>query len=199
MKSLGRLVFLLVLAVVMMFGPVVQVEAADGEAVANDLSGWLAAVGYGALILGVIAVTIVGLSSLQGIREWAKVQLLKADRSRALQAVGNSVPGKAINAGLKELLLQVDEPNDPLIKRLEATKVLRQLHQWGVIEGDDFSRIAAALLADGIRLTNGVPDVEFDLLNYDSTTFGADGNGTKAIERMFEAPTASPLSQEAAG
>lgn len=164
-KGLGRLVVLLVLAVVLIFGPVVRVEAADGEQVAGEISGWVEAVGYGAALLGILLITVIAIGSFQEIREWVKARLIKADKSN----VWNTVGGRAINDALRQIQPQLDDASDPLIARLEATKFLNQLRAWGIIKGDDFSRLTAALIADGIKLTNGVPDVEFALLSFDST------------------------------
>lgn len=166
MRTLRRLVFLFVLALVL-FAPVFPVQAADGtgQAVANELAGWVVVVGYAALILLLLALVGVGLLSLTEGRKWLKGRLLQLDRS----SVWNTVGGRFINDSLRQFQPLVDEPTDPLIQRLEATKYLRWLHKNGVIKGEDFSRILGALVADGVKLTNGVPDVEFSLLNYDST------------------------------
>lgn len=166
MRTLMRLVFLFVLALVL-FVPAIPVQAADGtgQEVASELSGWVVAVGYAALILLLLAGVTVGLLSLSEFRRWLKRRLLKLDSS----PIWNTIGGRFINDSLRQFQPLVDEPTDPLIQRLEATKYLRWLHKNGVIKGEDFSRILGALVADGVKLTNGVPDVEFNLLNYDST------------------------------
>jgi hypothetical protein len=165
MRKLGNLVFLLVLAAVLFIGPVVRVEAADGEQVANELSGWVVAVGYAAALLGIALLVAIAVAVFPDIKAWLKSRLIQVDKN----PFWNTVPGRAINDALRQALPYVDESSDPIIQRLEATKALNQLRKWGIISGEDFSKYSAALVADGIKLTNGVPDVEFNLLNFDST------------------------------
>lgn len=169
MRTLLRLVFLFVLALIV-FVPALPAVAADGtgQEVASELADWVVVVGYGALILLLLALVVMGLLSLTEFRQWLKRRLIKLDSS----PVWNTVGGRFINDSLRQFQPLVDESTDPLIQRLEATKYLRWLHKNGVIKGEDFSRILGALVADGVKLTNGVPDVEFNLLNYDSTQGG---------------------------
>jgi hypothetical protein len=170
MRTAIRWLFLLVLAL-FVFAPVVHVEAADGtgQEVADTAQGWLEAV----LLIGGIILVVAGLVFLLAVgrKYYARLAVLlpQVDRNRAVVAFGQSIPGKAANDALSRFLPQVDDPSDPLIQRLEATKLLRWLHKQGLLDGADLSKFSAALVADGIKLTNGVPDVEFNLLNYDST------------------------------
>ncbi len=170
MRTAIRLLFLLVLAL-FVFSPVVQVEAADGtgQEVADTAQGWLEAV----LLIGGIILVVAGLVFLLAVgrKYYARLAVLlpQVDNNRAVVAFGQSIPGRAANDALSRFLPQVDDPSDPLIQRLEATKLLRWLHKQGLLDGADLSKFSAALVSDGIKLTNGVPDVEFNLLNYDST------------------------------
>lgn len=165
-----HLVFLFVLALVL-FVPAVGVEAADGtgQEVANQAEGWLNAV----LLIGAIILVVAGvvLALAIGRKYYARLAVLlpQVDANRAVVAFGQSIPGRAANDALARLLPMVDDHSDPLIQRLEATKLLRWLHKQGLLDGADLSKFSAALVSDGIKLTNGVPDVEFNLLNYDST------------------------------
>lgn len=166
-----RLMILLVLALVVMFGPAIRVEAADGtgQEVADTAQGWLEAV----LLIGGIILVVAGLVFLLAVgrKYYARLAVLlpQVDANRAVISFGQSIPGKAANDALSRFLPQVDDPSDPLIQRLEATKLLRWLHKQGLLDGADLSKFSAALVSDGIKLTNGVPDVEFNLLAYDST------------------------------
>jgi hypothetical protein len=182
MRNFRGLVFLLVLAAVLFVGPVIRVEAADGEQVANELSGWVVAVAYVAALLGIGLLAAVGVSVFPEIKQRLKQALVKADSD----AFWNTVPGRTINDTLKQALPYVDEPTDPLIQRIEATKLLNQLRKWGIISGEDFSKYSAALVADGIKLTNGVPDVEFTLLNFDSTLGGSERAKAEALRLATE-------------
>ena len=165
-----RLMFLLVLAL-FVFAPVMEVHAADGtgQEVADTAQGWLEAV----LLIGGMILVVAGLVFLLAVgrKYYARLAVLlpQVDRNRAVVAFGQSIPGRAANDALSRFLPQVDDPSDPLIQRLEATKLLRWLHKQGLLDGADLSKFSAALVADGIKLTNGVPDVEFNLLAYDST------------------------------
>ena len=165
-----RLMFLLVLAL-FVFAPVIEVHAADGtgQEVADTAQGWLEAV----LLIGGMILVVAGLVFLLAVgrKYYARLAVLlpQVDRNRAVVAFGQSIPGRAANDALSRFLPQVDDPSDPLIQRLEATKLLRWLHKQGLLDGADLSKFSAALVADGIKLTNGVPDVEFNLLAYDST------------------------------
>jgi len=42
---------------------------------------------------------------------------------------------------------------------------LWQMHQAGLINGEELSRLAAGTLQNAILLTNGIPDVSFSLLS----------------------------------
>jgi hypothetical protein len=173
MKSVGKLVFLL--ALVVMFGPAVRVEAADGagDEVANVMAGWLEAVAYiGGIILFIAGLVFV-LSVLRKYHDRLAALLPRIDVNPAVLAFGNSVPGKAINDALGRLLPQVDEPTDPFIQRTQTLPVLKQLYEWGWIDGKTFSELASRAVRDGVKLTNGVPDVEFSLLDFDSTLSGS--------------------------
>lgn len=166
-----RLMILLVLALVL-FMPAIQVEAADGtgQEVADTAEGWLNAVlMIGGIILalaGVILVLLVGNNLLTRL----SITLPKVDANPAVLAFGRSVPGKALNDLLSRVQSQVDEPTDPFIQRIEAMKWFKKAHELGLITGEQFSQFVSGALSDGVKLTNGVPDVQFTLLDFDSTT-----------------------------
>ncbi len=168
----SKVVVLLVVALLFAVLPVVNVAAASdgaGQEVANQAEGWLnAVVMIGGIILtiaGVILVLLIGNNILQR----TSITLPKVDANPAVLAFGQSVPGRALNDLLGRLQSQVDEPTDPFIQRVEAMKWFKKAHELGLISGEQFSQIVSSALADGIKLTNGVPDVKFDLLGFDSS------------------------------
>ncbi len=170
--KLGRLMLLFVLALVLMFGPAVSEALAQdgtGQEVADTAEGWLNAVlvigGIVLAVAGVILLLLVGNNLLTRL----SITLPQIDANPAILAFGKSVPGRAINDFLGRTYEQVNEPTDPFIQRIEAMRWFKKAHELGLITGEQFSQLVSSAVANGIKLTNGVPDVEFNLLEYDST------------------------------
>lgn len=172
-----RLVVLFVLALVL-FLPAVGVEAADGTGreVADTAEGWFYAAAW---IIGIVLLVIGGILAVSISTKYHArfaAMLPKIDADPNILAFGRSIPGRALNDVLGRLLPQVDETTDPFIQRVQALTAFKKAQEWGLIDGKTFSELASKALSDAIRLTNGVPDVSFSLLGYDSTQTPLTGN-----------------------
>lgn len=171
MRTLLRLVLLFVLALVV-FMPAVDVAfAADGsgQEVASTASGWLTAVLYIGGIVLAIAGLIFALAVGRKYYERLATLLPKVDANPLVVGFGQSIPGRAVNDALGRLLSKVDSADDPFLVQAQQLPVFKYLFDMGIIDGKTLADLASRALTDGIKLTNGVPDVEFSLLNYDST------------------------------
>ncbi len=165
-----RLILLFVLALAV-FVPAIPVQAADGtgQEVATQAESWFNAVLW---VIGIILLVVGGIIAVSlSIKYHARVaaMLPKVDANAAVLAFGRSIPGRALNDAFGRLLPQVDDPTDPFMQRVQMLTAFKRAQEWGLIDGPTFSKLASSAVADAIKLTNGVPDVEFNLLNYDST------------------------------
>lgn len=125
---------------------------------------WFDAVAWGAFLISLVFVAVWGMAVLVKVHEGLSKRLAVLDRSPAMLTFGKSWPGRTIHNALAELLPQVDEASDPFIRRAMTLPLLKQLHEWDLLTPEQFSDLASRALADGIRLTNGVPDVEFKII-----------------------------------
>lgn len=126
--------------------------------------------------IALIVVMVIGILFLVGLLYFlmrlmgislqrAEQALRQMDANPAVLAVGQSLPGRTINEGLRGLVPRVDEASDPFIQQILHLPILRQMHQAGLINGEELSRLAAGTLQNAILLTNGIPDVSFSLLS----------------------------------
>ena len=118
----------------------------------------------GVLVLLFILVSITVFAGFGDLlKAYAQKLLRGIDNSAAALAFGQTPAGHYVNQKLSGLNISAD----PYLKAVESLPYLKWLQQMGVISPEQFSEFSANILAAGIKLTNGVPDVEFSVLPTD--------------------------------
>lgn len=111
-------------------------------------------------VLGIsltLALSLIAFALADKAKGWAS----KVDANPAVLAFGNSPLGQAANQYFNQLLSRVDEPSDPIIQAIHNMQALRTLKSAGLVSPELFSHLLAQAVQTGIKLTDGIPDVEF--------------------------------------
>lgn len=110
-------------------------------------------------VLGMVAAFAVGAIALavaDKTRAWAN----RIDTNPAVLALGRSPIGQAAHTYLTDLLPKVDESTDPLVQTVGSLRAIQYLKKAGLISDDFAASVLKSAVETGIKLTDGIPDVE---------------------------------------